>query len=150
MINSVSHIAQAQVWRQYEWEYFNIKFELPDHFTVTINTAEALKASGEGIEFALYPFKDTEMKGMDLAEFIIRKAENDLNLSEINEMELVEIDGLNGGFVAGSKDGLLYMVLGLIDAETDNNFYAFVAFDAEQKEVIEDALEVFESFGKMQ
>lgn len=145
-----NNITQAQVWRQYEWEYYNIKFELPDNFKVTVNTEDALKASGVGIDFELYPISDANFNEANLAGFIVNLAEDELNLSEINEMELVEIDGMNGGFVAGTKDELMYLVLGLIDSETNNSFYALVSFDPEQEEVIEDALEVFASFGKMQ
>ncbi|UXX80823.1 hypothetical protein N7E81_06885 [Reichenbachiella carrageenanivorans] len=143
----VSLTAGAQAWRTYEWEYYNIQFELPEKFTVTTNTAEALEASAEGIRFALYPFKDSELDGLDLAGFVVKMAEEDLNLSQIDEMELLEFEEMDGGFVSGAKDGLLYMVLGLMDKNSDNNYYAFVAFEEDkQEELVEDAMEVLLSF----
>ncbi|PIB34270.1 hypothetical protein BFP72_01895 [Reichenbachiella sp. 5M10] len=138
-----------KAWKQYSWDAYNVEFELPEDFVVTTNTADALEAEGEGIRFALYPFDDKELEEKDLAGFIVDMAERDLNLSEIDEMEVIEVDGMTGGFVSGQKDGLMYLVLGLIDTVNSNNFYAFVAFEEEQEDVIEDAITLFESFGKI-
>ncbi|SMD36954.1 Dihydro-orotase-like [Reichenbachiella faecimaris] len=140
-------MVQAQVWQSYEWAYYHLQFELPQEFAVTTNTEEALEASKEGIEFGLYPLKDSALEGLDLAGFVIKMAEDDLNLSEIDEMELLEFESMSGGFVSGTKDGRIYLVLGLMDKENKNNYYAYVAFEKEMEmEVAEDAMEILLSF----
>lgn len=144
---TVPFLAQAQAWQTFEWEYYNLQFELPQEFEVIKNAEEALEASKEGIQFGLYPLQDDALEGLDLAGFVIRMAEYDLNLSEINEMEILEFESMQGGFVSGKKDDLIYYVLGLMDKETGNNYYAYVAFEKEKEmEVTEDAMEILLSF----
>lgn len=142
-----STTVNAQAWRSYEWEYYNLQFELPEEFNITTNSEDALEASKKGIEFGLYPLKSDELDGLDLAGFVIKMAEDDLNLSEIDEMELLEFDSMEGGFVSGAKDGKVYLVLGLMDKESENSYYAFIAYEKElELEVTEDAMEILLSF----
>lgn len=149
ILSAFYQTATAQeVWVQYSWPYYNLDFELPSDFEVTTNTSDALEATGEGIRFALYPYQDEQLEANDLAGFVVKMAETDLNLSEIDELELIEFEEMSGGFITGEKDGLMYIVLGLIDPNSDNNFYAFVAFEEDKADVIEDAIELFSSFSK--
>lgn len=134
-------------WKEYTWEPFGLTFELPATYEVTTNTPEKLMASGEGIEFAISPYKDEQLTEQGLAGFLVKMAETDMNLSEIDEMEILEVDGMTAGFIAGQKDGLMYLVLGLIEKKSGDTFYAYVSYEPDQEEVIEDALAVFESFG---
>lgn len=147
LIIAAPTLAQGQAWQSFEWEHYDLQFELPQEFEVTKNTAEALEASKEGIEFGLYPLEESALDGLDLAGFVIKMAEDDLNLSEIDEMEILEFENMQGGFVSGAKDGLIYYVLGLVDKENSNSYYAYVAFEKEKElEVTEDAMEILLSF----
>ncbi|UXP30629.1 hypothetical protein N6H18_09705 [Reichenbachiella agarivorans] len=136
-------------WKEYSWDYYNIEFELPVDFEVTTNTEVALEAVGDGIRFALYPFDKKDMDTSELPAFIVNLAETELNLSEIDDLQLMEIEGMSAGYISGQKDGLMYLVLGLMDPESNYNFYAFVAFEEDKAGVIEDAMGVFESFSKI-
>ncbi|MCV9387103.1 hypothetical protein [Reichenbachiella ulvae] len=143
-----SQIVYAQDdWKQYTWQPFGLEFELPSSYQVTTNTPEALEAIGEGIEFAIYPYEDEQLTEQGLSGFLVKMAERDLNLSEIDELEILSVDGMAAGFISGRKDGLMYLVLGLIEKKSGDSFYAYIAFEPDQEEVVEDALAVFESFG---
>jgi len=138
-----------QAWKSYEWETYGIGFDLPDSYEVTLNTESALEAKGEGLRFAIYAMDDQTGYSGDLAGFVVHVAETDLNLDEIDEMEMLDVDGFESGILIGKKEALQYLIFGLRDLENGNRFYGYVAFEAEQEQVVEDALEVFMSFGKI-
>lgn len=149
LVLMVSLAYSQRAWRSYEWAKYELEFELPEEYSVTINTDDALEAEGAGLKFAVYPYSEKVKYEGDLAGFIVKMSEEDLNLDEIDELELLDVDGFEAGYIAGTKKGLNYLVFGLNDLENGNRFYGYVAFEDEKEQIVEDALEVFQSFGKI-
>lgn len=138
-----------RAWRSYEWANYELEFELPDNYIVTSNTIDELAAEGDGLKFVVYPLDGKANYQGDLEGFVVKMSEQDLKLDEIDDFELLDVDGFEAGFLTAVKGKIQYMVFGLKDLDNNNRFYGFVAFEEEKEQIVEDALEVFLSFGKL-
>ncbi len=141
------NMSAQEIWRQYTWDEYKIKFELPERFEVTKNTLEALEAKGKEVTFGLYPLSDkTKFADGQMADFLSDMSKNKYGLSEVEEMEEVELDEMTGGFVIGVKGEKTFAILAAKDPLTTTKFYAVVSFATDNDELFDAALEVFATF----
>ncbi|MCG8526546.1 MAG: hypothetical protein MI748_09220 [Opitutales bacterium] len=138
----VSHALFADV--EYEWEDYYLAFTLPNDFEVVQNDGEAFYAEGDAMEFGLFPFADPDLDTSDIAYFTLAIAEL-VELDDVDEVELVELNGLEGAFVEGQKNGIRLILLGLIDPESDTNFFATIEFYDDDDIAVDAAVEIIES-----
>lgn len=141
--NSVS----AQKAFDYEWSHYNIVFTLASDFKEVTNTADEFTASGDGMEFGIFPFNDNTVDHSNITAYTIEIAKS-LKLEQLDDVDVIELNGLKGAYVEGYKEGVRILVLGFIDPDSDTNFFATITF-ADNDQVAEDeAVEILKSIRK--
>jgi len=136
-----SHNSIAQ--EDYEWN--NMAFTLTDDFDVIRQGRNELIAEGDGIEISVEAFKDNEIDADNMSDFTIALAAS-LNLEEIDDVAELELNGLEGAYVEGYKNGDRIFLMGMIDPDTDDNFVVIITFDDEDDFAEKTAIFVLQSF----
>lgn len=136
-----SHNSIAQ--EDFEWN--NIAFTLTDDFGLVKEGRNEFTAEGDGVEIKVAAFNDDEIDADDISDFTIALAAS-MNLEEVDDVAELELNGLEGAYVEGYKNGDRIFLLGMIDPDTDNNFVAIVRFDDEDDFAEETAILVLQSF----
>lgn len=139
--------AYAQKTFDYEWDHYSIVFNLAEDFKVVSNTSEEFTAVGDGMEFAIFPFNDASIDAGDIADYTVEIAKS-LELEEIDDADVLKLNGLSGAFVEGYKDGDRVVLLGFIDPESATNFFATITFADDDKNAEDEAVRMIKSFGK--
>lgn len=134
--------ASAQV--TFDWDDQGISFTLPNDFVVVNDGEFEFEAEGDGMEFGLYVFNDDELDADDVADLTFELASS-LDLEEVDDAEEIELNGFLGAYVLGYLDGDAIFLLGLMDPDTDTNFYATVTFFDDDDEAEATAFQILES-----
>lgn len=136
-----SHNSIAQ--EDFEWN--SIAFTLTNDFDVVKEGRNEFSAEGDGLEIMVTAFKDDEIDADDISDFTITLAAS-MNLEEIDDVSELELNGLEGAYVEGYKNGDRIFLMGMIDPDSDNNFVTVIRFDDEDDFAEETAIFVIESF----
>jgi hypothetical protein len=131
----------------WEWAQHHIAFTLANDFKPVTNNGEEFTASGDGMEFGLFPFPDQTLDHSDIAAYTIAIATS-LELTEVDDADVIEMNGLKGAYVEGFKDGNRIVMLGFIDPATETNFFAFITFADDDQEAENEAIRMIKSFRK--
>jgi hypothetical protein len=134
--------AQPDPW---EWDSYNMKFALPKGCKVTKSTGDAFEASKTGFSVGIYPFKDASVTHDNLADATLKLAK-ELKYSSIEDGGEVDLNGYEGYYVEGTKSGIRAIILSLLDADSDDNFFVVIAYAPDMEDY---ALIVLKSFQKM-
>ncbi|MFN8279806.1 MAG: hypothetical protein U0V49_05935 [Saprospiraceae bacterium] len=137
----------AQKSFDYEWKQYKLVFTLAADFKEETNTEDEFTASGDGMEFGIFPFKDKEIDHSDITAYTIKVAKS-IKMEQLDDVDVAELNGLKGAYVEGYKDGLRIIILGFIDEESDTNFFATISFKDDDKEAEDEAVRMITSFRK--
>ncbi|MBK7880746.1 MAG: hypothetical protein JNK69_00065 [Saprospiraceae bacterium] len=131
---TLSSLNAQQDW-DFEWTHHNIIFTLAEDFKVVTNTADEFTAKGDGMDFGIFPFNDNSVEQTDMISYTLAIAKS-LNMEQLDDVDVIEMNGLKGSYVEGYKDGQRIVTLGFIDPESATNFFAVITF-ADNDEVAE-------------
>ncbi len=131
---TISSLNAQQDW-DFEWTQHNIIFTLAEDFKVITNTADEFTAKGDGMDFGIFPFNDNSVDQTDMISYTLAIAKS-LNMEQLDDVDVIEMNGLKGSYVEGYKDGQRIVTLGFIDPESATNFFAVITF-ADNDEVAE-------------
>ncbi len=131
----------------YEWAHHNIAFTLAEDFKAVTNTADEFTARGDGMEFGIFPFSDATVDHSNITAYTIAIAKH-IQLEELDDVDVVNLNGLNGAYVEGYKSGSRLIVLGFIDPDTDTNFFATISFNDNDAVAEEEAIRIITSLRK--
>lgn len=119
--------AQAQEYWDYEWSKYNLSFTLANDFKEVTNTADEFIAVGDGMEFGIFPFSDASLDHSDITSYTISIAKA-VELQELDDVDVLDMNGLEGAYVEGYKNGDRVVLLGFIDPTSETNFFATITF----------------------
>ena len=142
-ITSISASAQ----QQFVWNYYKVSIMLDNDFKVTKNTDDEFRAQGDGMEVYVDVWEEN-IAVDDMDEAVARYALK-LNMTEIDAAHEVHINGLDGFYVEGFKDGDRVMLAGLIVPNSHANILVEVNFDDKDATAEKDALKILNSIKKM-
>ncbi|HRG33851.1 MAG TPA: hypothetical protein PLN76_11305 [Saprospiraceae bacterium] len=131
---TLSSLNAQQDW-DFEWTHHNIIFTLAEDFKVVTNTADEFTAKGDGMDFGIFPFNDNSVEQTDMISYTLAIAKS-LNMEQLDDVDVIEMNGPKGSYVEGYKDGQRIVTLGFIDPESATNFFAVITF-ADNDEVAE-------------
>lgn len=137
----------AHAQTDYTWDQYHITFTLANDFKVISNTGEEFTAQGDGMEFGIFPFADESIDHTNIAEFTVEIAKS-VELEEVDDADVVELNGLKGAYVEGYKDGSRVVLLGFIDPGSDTNFFSIITFGDDDKVAEDEAVAIIKSFRK--
>lgn len=146
LLSFVTVAVQAQDV-DFEWTQHNIKFTLAEDFKVTANSGDEFTASGDGMEFGIFPFSDNTIDHSNIAEYTVEIAKT-LELEQVDDADVLSLNGLKGAYVEGFKDGNRVVLLGFIDPNSDTNFFSVITFDDTDAEAEKEAIRMIKSFRK--
>jgi hypothetical protein len=133
---------------EYTWEDYDLQFTLPANFELTASSGEEFTAEGEGMSFSIIPFDNESIDASDITSYTIEIAAS-LGLDGIDDVDLIDINGFAGGYVEGNQDGVTLFMMGLIDPDSDTNFFVIIAFEEGDENAIDLAIDICRSIQKM-
>jgi hypothetical protein len=143
MIISIAASAQQQV----VWNYHKVSMMLHDDFKVTKNTNEEFRAEGDGMEVYVDIWEENiAVEDMDeaVASYALK-----LKMTEVDAAHEVHVNGLEGFYVEGFKDGDRILLAGLIVPDSHTNIVVEINFGDNDATAEKDALEILNSIKKM-
>lgn len=131
----------------YTWDHYSLVFTLASDFKPVTNNAEEFVAKGDGMEFSIFPFNDNSVKHDDIAAYTMDIAKS-IKMEQLDDVDVIELNGLKGAYVEGYKDGDRIITLGFIDPESDTNFFCVITFGDKDKVAEAEAIEMIKSIRK--
>jgi len=139
-----SSIAQ----QNYTWTEYGISFTLADDFKETVNNIDEFSAEGDGMDLSIIPFKDETIDDNDITGYTMSIAAS-LKLQRIDGVSVIDINGFKGGYAEGALDGAKIFIMGLIDPNSDTNFFIIITFLDQDENASEEAINICKSIKKL-
>lgn len=137
LITTVALSAQ----QEYIWDQYDLAFTLPDDFEETTNDSEEFSAIGYGMDLTILPFLDGDIDAEDITTYTMSLAAT-LELDHIQDLSVIEINDLIGAYAEGEVEGATIFVMGLIDPESEANYFILIAFESDDEEAIDKAVNI--------
>ncbi|MDZ7896711.1 MAG: hypothetical protein U5N85_01595 [Arcicella sp.] len=144
LLTIVSIAASAQ--QEFAWDHYKVSMTLHNDFKVTKNTDEEFRAKGDGMEVYMDVWEENiAIDDMDeaVAAYALK-----LKMTQIDAAHKVNVNGLDGFYVEGFKDGDRVMLAGLIVPNSHTNLIVEINFDDKDTTAEKDALEILNSIKK--
>lgn len=141
-------IGQVSAQQYYEWDEYGISFTLADDFVEERNDGEEFSAQGDGMSMSIFPFKDASIDDSDIAAYVIDIASS-LDLEEVDDVDLIKLNYFKGGYVEGYKDGARIFLLGMIDPNSETNFFVVITFADDDQNAVDEAISIVSSINKL-
>ena len=121
---------------------------MADDFRETVNNIEEFSAVGDGMDMSIIPFKDETIDDTDITGYTMAIAAS-LNLGRIDDVSTIDFNGFKGGYAEGEKDGVKLFLMGLIDPNSDTNFFVIISFLDQDQNAIDEAINICKSIRKL-
>jgi hypothetical protein len=141
-------ILNLNAQQAYVWEAYGISFTLADDFEEVVNNDEEFSAVGDGMEMAILPFSDENIDNSDIVAYTIEVG-NSLDLERVDNVNVIKLNGFKGAYVEGMADGEKIFLMGLIDPDSDTNFFVIITFLDDDENAIQEAINICKSFKKI-
>ncbi len=148
LLSFVVFSTQSVAQQSYTWEDYGISFTLADDFQETVSTGEEFSASGDGMEMTIIPFTDEAIDDSDITGYTMSIAAS-LNLGRIDDVSTINFNGFKGGYAEGALDGAKIFIMGVIDPNSDTNFFVIITFLDGDNNAIDEAVNICKSIRKI-
>ena len=139
---------QSVAQQSYTWEDYGISFSLADDFKETVSTGEEFSAAGDGMDMTIIPFSDETIDDTDITAYTMSIAAS-LKLGRIDAVSTINFNGFKGGYAEGELDGAKIFLMGVIDPNSDTNFFVIITFLDGDENAIEEAINICKSIKKI-
>ncbi|OWY22833.1 hypothetical protein C7N43_23585 [Sphingobacteriales bacterium UPWRP_1] len=147
LLFAASFSVNAQKYFDYEWSKYNLAFTLAEDFKEVTNNDSEFTAVGDGMEFAVFPFNDASVDHSDMTKYTLSVA-GSLEMQELDDVDVLDLNGLEGAYVEGYKDGDRVILLGFIDPTSETNFFALITFGDDDNVAEDEAVKMISSLRK--
>ncbi|MFZ1703545.1 MAG: hypothetical protein WAT79_04315 [Saprospiraceae bacterium] len=134
--------------QNYVWEEYGISFTLADDFEEVSNNSDEFSAVGDGMEMAIIPFFDETIDNNDITSYTMAVAAS-LELDRIDDVSVIKLNGFKGAYAEGVLAGEKIFLMGLIDPNSDTNFFVIITFLDNDQNAIDEAVNICKSFRRM-
>lgn len=141
-------LQRADAQQVYTWDEYGISFTLADDFKETVNNIDEFSATGDGMELAIIPFKDESINDEDINAYTMSIASS-LKLQRVDDVSVIDINGFKGGYAEGVLDGAKIFIMGLIDPDSDTNFFVIITFLDQDENATAEAVNICTSIKKI-
>jgi len=148
VFSMVSLMQTLSAQQNYTWSEYGLSFSLADDFKEEVNNAEEFSAAGDGMNMAIIPFKDADFDDADITAFTLAIAAS-MDLGRIDDVNVIDINGFQGGYAEGEKDGAKIFIMGLIDPDSETNFFVLITFMDQDANATQEAINICQSIHKM-
>lgn len=147
LLSAATISVNAQQYIDYEWSKYNIAFTLAEDFKEVTNNDSEFTAVGDGMEFAIFPFNDASVAHSDMTNYTLSVA-GSLDMQELDDVDVLNLNGLEGAYVEGYKDGDRVILMGFIDPTSETNFFALITFGDNDNVAEDEAVNMISSLRK--
>jgi hypothetical protein len=134
--------------QEYTWDEYGISFSLADDFRENVNNIDEFSATGDGMELSIIPFKDETIDDSDITAYTMGIAAS-MKFERIDDISVIEFNGFQGGYAEGVSDGVKVFIMGLIDPDSETNFFIIITFLDNDKNAIDEAVNICTSIQKL-
>ncbi|MBK7095275.1 MAG: hypothetical protein IPH57_09610 [Saprospiraceae bacterium] len=134
--------------QEYTWDEYGISFSLADDFREKVNNINEFSATGDGMELSIIPFKDESIDDSDITAYTMGIAAS-MKFERIDDISVIEFNGFQGGYAEGVSDGVKVFIMGLIDPDSETNFFIIITFLDNDKNAIDEAVSICTSIQKL-
>lgn len=131
----------------YVWEYYGIQVTLPSSVNVTVNDDSDFEAQSDQVILSMHIFEE-DITWDDIDDAIVQIA-YDVDLEDFTDSEAVSMNGLEGSYIHGYKDGTSIYIAGFIDPKTQVNFFVTVVLSDDDEEADEKAVKIINSLKRI-
>lgn len=121
----------AQGFTNWNWTTYGLKFSAPSNFKVITNNSEEFtaKLSNDLLHLSIIPWKDASLTTATLKSSLRELCqEMGYTAREIGTIHDLELNGYEGSYAMVTKDGVTLIVEGLLDQESETNFYSIIVY----------------------
>lgn len=118
----------ASAQKTFTWKQYGVSVTLPSDFTVVTNTADEFECKGIGMDFHMLPFQDASVTLKDMVN-ATRQIAKEMKVDATDESHEVHINGFEGQYILGYKDGHQMMICGLINPNNSTNLLIYILFE---------------------
>jgi hypothetical protein len=129
------------------WETYKLQVTVPDDFNVLKNTNEEFELEGDGMSIAFDTFEQN-VSADDLGE-ATNEAAAALKMENIREQQEIKPNGLEGQYVEGRIGEDRVILAGMLDPESNVNFFVAITFDNEDDVAEADARTILNSIRRL-
>jgi len=146
LLLTISSVLFSQTLKSWTWDYYKMKFEIPDNMVVQESTNAKFQASNVSIVMDIYPREGENLTYDGMKNAIIDWA-NKTNLSYDNTSNPIYIKDINrywGCAIDGTNNGFPTSILLLVDPDYPSiSFYVWVSY---KSEYYHDVVAILKSF----
>lgn len=140
---SVFYTTTITAQQHYQWN--NIAFTLEDHYEVVLQEEAAFAAIGDGLEISVAAFENADIDVEDITALTVEMALEE-NLEAVDDADVIELNGLVGAYVEGYKNGDRVFCMGMINPQTNGNFFVMITFGDVDEWAEDAAINILNSF----
>ncbi len=133
--------------RTHTWEKYNLQVTVPDDYNVVKNNTEEFELEGNGIQLTLNSFEQNV--SIDELGEATAEAASALNLNGIGEQQELDTNGLEGYYVEGILDEDRVIIAGMIDPDSNANFFVAITFANDDEAAETDAFKILRSVKRL-
>ena len=130
-----------QAQQEYVWDAYGIGFTLADDFVEVTNDEDEFSADGDGMSFSIVPFSNDEINDDDITAFTI-SIFDEMDITRTDDISKINLNGFIGGYAEGATDDTRLFVMGLIDPDSDTNFFVIITFFDDDENAVEEAIRI--------
>jgi hypothetical protein len=129
------------------WETYKLQITVPDDFSVLKNTNEEFELEGDGMSIAFDTFEQN-VSADELGE-ATNEAAAALKMENVREQQEIKPNGLEGHYVEGRIGEDRIILAGMLDPESNVNFFVAITFDNEDDVAEVDARAILNSIRRL-
>ncbi|GAB3756908.1 hypothetical protein [Spirosoma pomorum] len=133
--------------QNYVWETYKLQVTVPEDFKVLKNTNEEFELEGDGMTIAFDTFEQN-VSADELGEATTEAAAA-LKMENIREQQDIQPNGLEGRYVEGRIGEDRVILAGMLDPESNVNFFVAITFDNEDDAAEADARTILNSIRRL-
>ena len=134
--------------QQYTWDMYDLSFTLADDFEEVTNDEDEFSAMGYGMDLTILPFHDGDIDADDITIYTMSMAAT-LELDNIGDLDVIELNDYTGAYAEGEVDGVTIFIMGLIDPQSETNFFILIAFESDDEYSIDRAVDICRSLRRV-
>ena len=130
-----------QAQQEYVCDAYGIGFTLADDFVEVTNDEDEFSADGDGMSFSIVPFSNDEINEDDITAYTI-SIFDEMDITRTDDISKIRLNGFIGGYAEGATDDTRLFVMGLIDPDSDTNFFVIITFFDDDENAVEEAIRI--------
>jgi hypothetical protein len=132
-------LGYSQEMKTITWVAYKTKFNVPGDFYVTKSTDTYWEGNNTDISISIYPKKDENLSQDKMNSTILTWATDNgvIKIGEVKALDSKKVNGYNGVFCEGEKEGFIIETLLIVDPDfPENSLYIWISYKELQADMV--------------